>query len=91
MKKFILMLLLLAVAAAVFFYLNPELRREVEGLLQSSDLKQPASTTFYKWQDADGVWQYTQNPPPEGTPFERVEARTDVNVLPLPDELKGKE
>jgi hypothetical protein len=91
MKKFLLILLLLAVAAAVFFYLNPELRREVEGLLQSSGLKQPDSTMFYKWQDADGVWQYTQAPPPEGTPFERVETLTDVNVLPLPDELKARE
>jgi hypothetical protein len=91
MKKFLLILLLLAIAAAVFFYLNPELRHEAEGLLQSSGLKQPAPTMFYKWQDADGVWQYTQTPPPEGTPFERVEARTDVNVLPLPDELKARE
>ena len=87
MKKFILILLLLAIAAAVFFYLNPELRREVQGLLQSSGL-QPASTTVYKWQDADGTWQYTQTPPAGGTPFEPVEARSDVNIMPLPDELK---
>ena len=90
MKKFILILLLLAIAGAAFFYLNPELRREVESLLQSSGLK-PASTMFYKWQDADGQWQYSQDPPPEGTPFERVEARSDVNIMPLPDELKGQE
>lgn len=91
MKKFILILLLLAIAAAVFFYLNPELRREAKELLQSSGLQQPVSTTVYKWRDADGLLHYTQDPPSEGIPFESVEARTDVNVMPLPDELKDKE
>lgn len=90
MKKLILILILLSIAATVFFYLNPELRREASGLLQSSGL-QPASTTIvYKWQDAKGSWQYSQSPPPEGTPFEQVEVRNDVNVLPLPETLKNK-
>ena len=87
MKKLILILLLLTIAAAAFLYLNPELRQEVRGLVQSSGLTD-ASTTFYKWRDADGVLQYTQTPPPEGIAFEQVEARSDVNVMPLPDELK---
>ena len=91
MKKFILTLLLLAIAAAAFFYLNPELRREAQDLLQSSGLQQPPSTTVYKWRDADGLFHYTQDQPPEGTPFERVEARSDVNILPLPEELKARE
>lgn len=87
MKKLIFILLLLGIAAAAFLYLNPDLRHEVEGLLQSSGIKD-ASTTVYKWRDASGQWQYTQAPPPEGTPFERVEARSDVNIMPLPDELR---
>ncbi|WP_126453946.1 DUF4124 domain-containing protein [Sulfuriflexus mobilis] len=89
MKKLLLILLLLGLAAAVFFYLNPALRREATDLLKSSGL-QPASMAVYKWRDTAGQWQYTQAPPPEGTPFERVEARSDVNVLPVPDELKNK-
>jgi hypothetical protein len=43
---------------------------------------------MYKWQNNQGVWQYTQKPPPEGVPFEEIEARSDVNVLPLPEQLK---
>ena len=89
MKKLILILLSLAIAFTAFLYLNPELRHEVEGLLQSSGLKD-ASTTVYKWHNADGVLQYTQTPPPEGVPFEAVEARSDVNVMPLPEKLKAK-
>jgi len=87
MKNLFLILLSLAIATTAFLYLNPELRHEVEGLLQSSGIKD-ASTTVYKWRNTDGVLQYTQTPPPEGVAFEQVEARSDVNVMPLPEKLK---
>ena len=87
MNKLILILLSLAIAASAFLYLNPELRQEAKSLLQSSGLNK-ASTTVFKWRNTDGVLQYTQTPPPEGVAFEQVEARSDVNVMPLPEKLK---
>jgi hypothetical protein len=31
---------------------------------------------YFKWRDANGVWQYTQQPPPEGIPAERINIAT---------------
>jgi len=87
MKKLILILLSLAIAYTAFLYLNPELRHEVDSFLQSYGIKD-ASTTIYKWHNNDGVLQYTQTPPPEGITYEQVEARSDVNVMPLPEKLR---
>ena len=40
------------------------------------------ATRVYKWRDADGVWQITDEPPPEGTKFEKLEYVNDANVVP---------
>ena len=91
MKKFLLIVIALLIAAGVLIYSDPQLKQDSSNMLQrllgaaGVDTK---STSVYKWKDANGVLQYTQQPPPEGTAYEEVEARTDVNVLPLPDELK---
>lgn len=90
MKNFFFILLLLGTVAAVFLYLNPELRHEAQALLQSSGLQPKAPSIVYKWRDRSGQWQYSQSPPPKGTPFEEVEARSDVNIMPLPEALKNK-
>ena len=90
MKTLLLILVSLLIAAAAALYLNPELRHEAESLLQSSGIKNNPSTTFYKWRNADGILQYTQTPPAEGIAFEPVEARSDVNILPLPEQLQDK-
>jgi len=37
----------------------------------------------YKWRDADGAWRITDEPPPRGVEYERLEYRSDTNVLPL--------
>lgn len=91
MQKLLLVLLAVVIAAGAFVYSDPQLRRDAGNILQrflgATGIKMD-STTVYKWKDAKGVLQYTQKPPPEGTPYEEVEARTDVNVLPLPEELK---
>ncbi len=51
----------------------------------------PTVTQLYKWQDADGVWQVSDRPPPQGTPFETLELRSDVNILPVPEALEDKQ
>lgn len=87
MKNFLLFLLVLSIVAALVLWWSPELRKETNDLLRDTGLKS-TSVTLYKWQDRQGVWQYTQNPPPEGIPYQEFEARSDVNVLPLPEQLK---
>jgi hypothetical protein len=87
MKTFVKFLLMFAIVAALVLWWSPDLRKDVNGLLRDTGLESSA-VTLYKWQDQQGGWHYTQDPPPEGTPYEEVEARSDVNVLPLPEPLK---
>jgi len=87
MKNFLLVLFMFCIVAALVLWWSPELRKDAENLLRDTGLKS-TSVTLYKWQDKQGVWHYTQDPPPEGVDFEEVEARSDVNVLPLPEQLK---
>ena len=45
-----------------------------------------ASPTLYKWQDDQGVWNYTDQPPAD-RPFERITGTPNVNSVPtvVPD------
>lgn len=87
MKPFLLRLLMLGIVVALVLWWSPELRNDADKLLRDAGLRS-TSVTLYKWRDKQGVWQYTQDPPPSGVPHEEVEARSDVNVLPLPEQLK---
>jgi hypothetical protein len=87
MKNFLLFLLMVGIVVALILWWSPELRHQADDLLRDTGLKS-TSATLYKWQNKQGLWQYTQNPPPEGVPYKKVEARSDVNVLPLPEQLK---
>ncbi len=90
MKNFLLFLLMLCIVATLVLWWSPELRHQADLLLRDTGLKS-SSATLYKWQNTQGVWQYTQDPPPEGIRYEKVEARSDVNVLPLPEKLRPNE
>jgi len=37
---------------------------------------------LYKWVDAQGRVQFTDKPPPEGVPFERIRLDPEQNVIP---------
>jgi hypothetical protein len=49
----------------------------------------PSVTTAYKWRDANGSWQITDQPPPGNIPYETVRVRSDVNILPALEEQKN--
>ena len=87
MKNLLLTLLFLAGVAALVLWMSPELRRDATSLLKHAGLGS-SSATLYKWRNGQGVWQYTQSPPPQGVPYQEVEVRSDTNVLPLPEQLK---
>lgn len=94
MKKFFLLLTIVLVVAAVYVYQDPQLRERAEklpGRLHDQLNDKPPSSAAYKWRDRAGVWQYSSEPPPPGTPYEKVEVRHDVNVLPVPEQLKPKD
>jgi hypothetical protein len=90
MRMFLLLLVLLLVTGIVL-YLRPDYRDRIQYL--SSDLGltriTPKKTEhLFKWRDASGNWQITDQLPPEGVDYEKLEYREDVNVLPRPPGLQ---
>jgi hypothetical protein len=88
MKNFLKYVLMAGIVIALVLWWSPDLRRQAKSLLRDTGVTSN-STTLYKWRNAQGVWQYTQDPPSDGVAYEKVETRSDVNVLPLPDQLKS--
>ncbi len=74
--------LLLAALAGVAWWLLGAPGRWEEAAARAG-LKPPASVV-YRWRDADGTVHVSDRPPAPGVPYERLEYRHDVNVLPAP-------
>ena len=89
MKTFLVLLLVLLLAATAFIYRYPEYAPE--WLKESPLAPQAESTVLYQWRDKQGNWMATDEAPPEGIPYETQEYRHDVNILPLPQELRDKD
>jgi len=90
MRVFLLLIVLLLVAGLVL-YLRPEYRDWIQD--RSSDIGlsriTPKKTArLFKWRDAGGNWQITDQLPPEGVDYEKLEYRENVNVLPRPPGLQ---
>ena len=54
------------------------------------DTVKPKTTTVYKWRDAAGNWQISDQPPGNGTEYETLEYHRDANVMPA-DRFVGRE
>ncbi len=80
----LLITLLLGAGAAYLWYFDRD--RAHRWLEQAPTITGPSVTTAYKWRDANGNWQITDQPPSEGIPYETVKVRSDVNIMPSPKE-----
>ena len=83
--KVVVVIVLVAVAAGAYYvYRNPTVVSTlVEGTPLESTIRDTLGTTrLYKWRDAKGTVHITDEPPPEGTKFEKLEYQNDVNVVP---------
>ena len=90
MRLFLLLIILLLVTGLVL-YLRPEYRDRLQNLSSDIGLSRivPKRTAhLFKWRDASGNWQITDQLPAEGVDYERLEYRDDVNVLPRPPGLQ---
>ena len=79
--KLLIVVCVVGAAGGGYLYLfNAKLGRE---LLSGTPLAPATAVTrAYKWRDASGNWQLTDTPPPAGTTFERLETRSDDNIVP---------
>ncbi len=85
-KKMLFLILLLALIVGVLLLFYPA---KLQEWTRDTPLQPPPSTTtLYKWQDSNGEWVVSDTPPAEGIPYQEMKYRSDVNVLPLPEELK---
>ena len=67
---------------------DPQLSKKVKD--QTQDLVTPETTTVYKWQDANGQWQVSNQPPPGNTPYETLDYHRDANIMPADNATKTK-
>lgn len=82
-------LLAVALIGGIYFYQNPDFRDRIEDLSSEAGLSKKTARV-YKWQNDRGEWQITDQLPPEGTDYEILNYREDLNVLPLPPQLGGE-
>jgi len=88
MKAFMALIFLLIIAAAAGYFFNPEFKKYVDDkLIYETGVKNHV-TYGYKWKSKDGAWQLTQQPPEDGSPYEKIKVRDDWNVMDAPAGLK---
>lgn len=76
----LLLVVLLAAGAGYLWYFDRE--RANRWLQRAPVISGPSVTTAYKWRDGAGNWQITDRPPAQGIPYETIEVRSDVNIVP---------
>jgi hypothetical protein len=81
-KIFIWVLLGLLVAGglAAFWHFNPA--QQPDWVASRLPTAPDVEVTTYRWQDANGEWNFSSERPPEGVEFEVVRYRHDTNVMP---------
>ena len=85
MKKLLWIIILAIVGIAGYAWYDKDFRNII---LQKSGVK-PVKSKVYKWQDKDGQWHITNQPPPPGTPYTEQEYLHNTNVIPAtPQENK---
>lgn len=74
------LVVLLGAGVAYLWYFDRE--RANRWLEKAPSIMGPSETTAYKWRDAKGNWQITDQPPKGDIPYETVRVRSDVNIMP---------
>jgi hypothetical protein len=80
----LLALLVLAAAVAAWWWYAPDgipsvMREQV--VIPLTDLVAAKPDVLYKWKDAKGQWNVTDQPP-VGRPYEAIRVNPNTNVLP---------
>ena len=84
MKGFMALIFLLIIAAIAGYFFNADVKNFVNKQLLYETGAKSHVAYGYKWKDRDGVWQLTQQPPSDGTLYEKIEVRDDWNVMDAP-------
>ena len=82
MKKYLIILAAILTAVVWYIYDDPDLSHEVKKEVKQFIPSQNNTTTVYKWRDAKGNWQITDQPPATGTPYETLHYQSNTNIMP---------
>jgi hypothetical protein len=89
MRVVVVFILVAVIVLGGYFYLNPgNAPSWLSGLFGQTP---PQVTTVYKWRDAKGNWQITDQPPTDGIPFDTLDYHRNENVVPLPPQLQPRD
>ena len=84
MKGFMLLIFLLIIVAIAGYFFNSDVKTFVNNqLLYDAGVKSHV-VYGYKWKSKDGAWQLTQEPPSDGTLYQKIKVRDDWNVMDAP-------
>ncbi len=91
--RILIIVLIVLIGVAALSHLNPSADKSVQPLMDGlstirshmdnsissppGDDNRDTGKTVYKWQDAQGDWHFSNNPPPEGTASSVKTYRTD--------------
>ena len=89
MKAALILIVVVVLGLGAYAWLNPEFADQVDGSLRDMNVKSK-TTTVYKWRDANGNWQITDQPPADGIKYETLEYHRDANVMPA-DRFVGRD
>lgn len=82
MKKYLIILAAILTAVVWYIYDDPDLSHKVKKEVKQFIPSENKTTTVYKWRDAKGDWQITDQPPPTGTQYKILQYQSDTNVMP---------
>jgi hypothetical protein len=82
-KRFLKYLLFFSIILAIvggYLYLHPEIWQQ---WVKGTPLEPPPTVTrMYKWQDADGQWQLSDQRPDAGVKYEILIFNSNTNIVP---------
>lgn len=90
LMRLVWLLLTLLLLGGGYLFLNPDAARQFRSQLPAPEFTLKTDR-LYKWRNTAGEWQITDTPPPEGIGYERLDYRSDENVLPVPPGIQGRE
>ena len=81
MKVILVLLIVLLASGAAFVRYFPE---QAGPLIEDTPLERLAAVSkpVYQWRDVNGVLQVTDEPPPDGVPYEVKQYALDANLIP---------
>ena len=88
--RLIWLLIALLLLGGGYVYLYPDTARQLRGQLKAPEITHKTAR-LYKWRNTAGEWQITDTPPPAGIEYERLDYRSDENVLPVPPGVQRRE